>query len=51
LTFDEAWQNRIEGELEGVRVPVLGRRELVRNKLATGREKDRVDVKGLEGKS
>ena len=51
LTFDEAWDNRVEGDLEGVRVHLLGRRELIRNKQATGREKDRVDVRGLEGKT
>ena len=51
LTFGEAWDNRVEGDLEGVLVALLGRRELIRNKLATGREKDRVDVRGLEGKT
>lgn len=51
LTFDGAWANRLEEELEGVRVPVLGRTDLIENKRASGREKDRVDVKGLEGKS
>ena len=29
----------------------LALRDLVKNKLASGRDKDRVDVKGLEGKS
>jgi len=51
LEFAEAWTNRIEEELEGVRVPVLALSDLVKNKLASGRDKDRVDVKGLEGKS
>jgi hypothetical protein len=51
LDFSEAWENRTEEELDGVRVPVLALRDLVRNKLASGRDKDRVDVKGLEGKS
>jgi hypothetical protein len=51
LSFDEAWANRIEEPIEGVRVPVLGREDLRRNKLASGRDKDRADVKGLEGKS
>lgn len=51
LTFERAWPNRIEAILEGVRVPVLGLRDLLDNKRASGRDKDRVDLKGLEGKS
>jgi hypothetical protein len=51
VAFEEAWTNRLEIDVEGVRVGVLGRAELIRNKLSTGRDKDRVDVKGLEGKS
>jgi len=51
LEFEHAWKNRIEEELEGVRVPILARSDLVKNKLASGRDKDRVDVQGLEGKS
>jgi hypothetical protein len=51
LTFAQAWANRVEEEVEGVRAPVLGLADLRLNKLATGRDKDRVDVKGLEGRS
>jgi hypothetical protein len=51
LKFESAWANHVEDVLEGVRVPVLGLAELIANKRATGRDKDRVDVKGLEGKS
>jgi hypothetical protein len=51
LTFEGAWPNRVEDVLEGVRVPVLGLADLLENKRAVGREKDRADVKGLEGKS
>ena len=50
LTFDEAWPRRVEEPVEGVRVPVLGRNDLLTNKRASGRDKDRADVKGLEGK-
>jgi hypothetical protein len=50
LTFEPAWDGRIERVLEGVSVPVLGLSELVANKRATGRERDRADLKGLEGK-
>jgi hypothetical protein len=51
VAFEDAWKNRLEIDVEGVRVGVLGRAELIRNKLSTGRDKDRVDVRGLEGKS
>lgn len=51
LSFEEAWPNRIESECEEVRVPILGREDLVANKQATGRPKDLVDVDGLEGRS
>jgi hypothetical protein len=51
LTFDEAWATRIEESLEGVRVPMLGLDDLLKNKRASGRDKDRADVKGLEGRS
>lgn len=51
LAFDEAWPNRVEETVEGVRVPVIGLKDLVANKRAAGRERDRADVKGLEGQS
>ena len=49
LTFDQAWPNRVEETVEGVRVPVLGLAELMANKRASGRDKDKADMKGLEG--
>ena len=51
LTFERAWSNRVDDVLEGVRVPVLGLNDLIENKRASGRDKDRGDVKGLEGKN
>jgi predicted nucleotidyltransferase len=48
ITFDEAWANRIEGVIDGqVRTAVISRDDLIRNKLATGREQDTLDVKKL----
>lgn len=48
VTFDEAWQNRIEGLLDGeVKVNVISKNDLIRNKLASGREQDLLDVKKL----
>ena len=48
VTFDEAWKNRIEGMIDG-EVPafVISREDLIRNKLASGRAQDLLDVKVL----
>ena len=48
VTFDEAWENRIEGLIDGdISAAVLSRADLIRNKLATGREQDILDAKQL----
>ena len=48
IAFDAAWANRIEGLIEGeIRAAVISRDDLIRNKLATGREQDVLDVKKL----
>lgn len=48
VSFDEAWHNRVEGTIEGI-VPsqIISRKDLIRNKLASGREQDLLDVKVL----
>ena len=46
--FDEAWQAREERNLEGLRIPVIGREHLIRNKKAVGRPKDIADAAWLE---
>jgi hypothetical protein len=48
VDFDSAWQGRTELDIEGVRVSVIGRTELLANKRATGRPKDLADVAALE---
>lgn len=49
VTFEEAWANRIEGKIDGeVPASVISRDDLIRNKLATGREQDLLDVKKLK---
>jgi hypothetical protein len=48
MSFDEAWQNRIVGRIDGeVPTAVISREDLIRNKLAAGREQDLLDVKRL----
>lgn len=50
LNCEEAWRGRLEVSIAGLRIPFLGRGELIRNKKATGREKDLLDAKTLEAK-
>lgn len=48
ITFDEAWAHRIEGDFGGeIVASVISREDLIRNKLAAGREQDLLDVKVL----
>jgi hypothetical protein len=48
LTFDEAWENRVEGLLDvDVPVYVISREDLIRNKLASGRKRDLLDVEAI----
>lgn len=44
VSFDEAWPNRVVVEAGGLALPCLGRSDLVRNKKASDREKDRADL-------
>ena len=48
VEFDSAWNNRIEANLDGLRVPVLSRSDLIQNKRTTGRLQDLADVERLE---
>jgi hypothetical protein len=47
VTFGEAWGARAPGDLGGKPVNFLGWDHLIRNKTASGRDKDRLDVKTL----
>lgn len=50
VSFDEAYRNRLEVIQEGVTVKLLGIRELMKNKEASGREKDLADLALLKKK-
>lgn len=47
VSFEEAWQGRLAGDLDGIPVFFIGREALLRNKDAAGRGKDRVDAEEL----
>ncbi len=46
-SFSQAWEDRSPGQFDGHPVSYLGLNTLRRNKLATGRDQDLVDVKNL----
>ncbi len=46
--FDEARQQQQIAEIEDMPVPILSLNDLIRNKRATGRDKDRLDADRLE---
>jgi predicted nucleotidyltransferase len=47
VAFDDAWDSRASAELDGQQVNFLGWEALIRNKNASGRDKDRADVAKL----
>jgi hypothetical protein len=49
VTFEEAWSSRVTLEIDGISTSFIGREALIRNKKSTGRAKDAVDVRLLEG--
>jgi len=47
VSFEEAWAERIETVLEGMRVNFIGRQALIQNKKATRRPQDLADLAAL----
>jgi hypothetical protein len=47
VSFEEAWAERIEAVLEGMRVNFIGRQALIQNKKATRRPQDLADLAAL----
>jgi len=48
LSFDEAAEDRDIVRIDDLAVPVISKKNLIVNKLATGREKDRLDAEKLK---
>lgn len=48
LTFEDVWASRVDTQVDGRRVPFIGREALLKNKTAAGRPKDLADVARLE---
>ena len=51
VDFEDAWQHRLEVDVDGLRVPVIGRRHLILNKKAVGWPQDLADVARLEAEA
>jgi predicted nucleotidyltransferase len=48
VLFNEAKDDFIELELDGMKLPFISLEKLIRNKEATGRDKDKIDLKNLK---
>src|SRR3954470_17115580 len=48
VSFEEAWQNRVGITNEKMDIDVLSKEDLLRNKLAAGRDKDQGDISWLK---
>lgn len=48
VSFDEAWSNRETSRYGKQTINVIGKQDLIRNKSATGRDQDKLDVKNLK---
>jgi len=48
VAFDEAWNTRESGNIDGIEVAFIGRDALIRNKKSTGRAKDLGDAEELD---
>lgn len=51
VSFEDAWSGRTHVDIDGLRLPIIGRAHLVLNKRTVGRPQDLVDADLLEGKS
>ena len=51
VSFEDAWESRTPGVLDGVATQFIGREALIRNKESTGRAKDLGDAEELRKRS
>jgi hypothetical protein len=48
VDWDECWASKVEGEMDGIPVFIMGRDSYIKNKLAAGRPQDLADVSRLK---
>jgi hypothetical protein len=49
VRFETAWKNRVRAKIDGRAVNIISKRDLMRNKLASGRPQDLLDLEWLRG--
>lgn len=49
VEFQEAWENRIEAEIDGAPINFISKNLLLKNKAATGRAQDKADIEEMSG--
>ncbi len=49
VQFQEAWDNRMEAEIDGAPVNFISKELLLKNKAATGRAQDKADIEEMSG--
>lgn len=47
MAFDQVWRNRVESDVQGVRVSFISKSDLIENKRQVGRLRDLADVEEL----
>ena len=48
IEFDEAWENKVSVNVSGLKIYILSKADLLKNKLAASRDKDQADIAWLE---
>lgn len=48
VEFEQAWQRRVEIDIDNLKVPFISKPDLIKNKESTGRDKDLLDAKYLK---
>jgi hypothetical protein len=48
VTFEQAWEDRVGGTIEGTPATFIGRQSLIQNKRATGRPQDLADLQAIK---
>lgn len=48
VEFEDAWKNREDVELDGLKIPFISRSDLIRAKEVSGRPQDKIDVDKLK---
>ncbi|HTB62869.1 MAG TPA: hypothetical protein VK737_04700 [Opitutales bacterium] len=48
VDFEAAWPRREEMKIAGMKIPFISQQDLIKNKRATGRPQDKIDLENLE---